>query len=150
MNIVLTEQMFNSNHIYFIEPVVNTVMDNSQFIKIMYSDQNIILNSVYLLLKLKITNIDQYFKKIKYVIDINHDKLILNRIFQIEEEILKKYNCKKKKKYTISDALSSGNIKIFPTLYTEANKKKCMFILKISGMWENETEYGLTYKLLTI
>jgi len=149
MNIVLTEQMFNSNHIYFIEPVVNTVMDNSQFIKIMYSDQNIILNSVYLLLKLKITNIDQYFKKIKYVIDTNHDKMILNRIFQIEEEILEKYNCKKKKKYTISEALSSGNIKIFPTLYTETNKKKCMFILKISGMWENETDYGLTYKLLT-
>jgi len=43
--------------------------------------------------------------------------------------------------------MNIGNIKIF-TDHVDYNKKT--FILKISGIWENEINYGLTYKFIAI
>lgn len=150
MNLVMTENMFDNKHIYFTERVVNTVINNSYFIKILYSNQNIIITGVYILLNLKIQRVDEYFKKLKYVIDMKHDASILNRVFQIEKEILEKYNCRKNKKYSIREMLSGGNIKIYPNQnhIQNTNQKMYTFTLKISGIWENETEYGVTYKIL--
>lgn len=147
MNLVMSETNFDNKHVYFTDRVVNTVIDNSYFIKILYSDENITLTGVYILLNLKIQRVEEYFNKLKYVIDTKHDISILNRVFQIEKEILEKYNCNKIKKYTINEMLSSGSIKLYPNTNVNINKKTYMFILKISGIWENEKEYGLTYKI---
>jgi hypothetical protein len=49
--------------------------------------------------------------------------------------------------YRITDQLSNGFLKIF----NEAEcKSKNEFILKIYGIWENECEYGLTYKFINV
>ena len=47
-------------------------------------------------------------------------------------------------KFLINDQLTVGTIKLF-----EPRKDKNSFILKISGIWETDTHYGLTYKFLT-
>ena len=90
MNIVLTDSQYEADHIYFMEPIVNTIMENSVFIKVIYSNPIIILNGLYLQLDLKLISSEIYFKKVKYTYDINndHNRNMLNKIFNIENSIL--------------------------------------------------------------
>ena len=149
MNVILIPHRFQKEHIYFYEPIENTIMDNSQFIKIVYSTEDLILNGVYLLINLHITSKESYFKKMKYGFDLNNNKELLKSIYNIEEQILQKYNINNKtKKLNIYESLNTGSIKIYPP--PESIKNSNNFILKISGVWENEKEYGLTFKLLTV
>ena len=60
MNLVLDENNYNINNIFFYEPVKNTVMDDSKFIRIIYSDEHVILNGIYL--KLDIDNSNNIVK----------------------------------------------------------------------------------------
>jgi len=150
MNIVLTHNQFNSNNIYFNEPIQNTVMDNSRFIKLIYSNENIMLNGIFLLLNIKIINKETYFKKIKISYDISNsiNKEILMNIYKIEHNILLKYKSTKKPRSIVHETLNSGVIKIFPNIDKDLNNSNNSFILKISGIWEDDNEYGLTYKIL--
>jgi len=170
MNIVLTDSQYEADHIYFMEPIVNTIMENSVFIKVIYSNPIIILNGLYLQLDLKLISSEIYFKKVKYTYDINndHNRIMLNKIFNIENSILDKYSISsinKKKKNIIYDTLISGAIKLYPnaqyndeavsntttnTVTKSVSKVSSsnVFILKISGIWENTNEYGLTYKII--
>jgi len=150
MNIVLTHNQFNSNNIYFNEPIQNTVMDNSRFIKLIYSNENIMLNGIFLLLNIKIINKETYFKKIKISYDISNsiNKEILMNIYNIENNILLKYKSTKKPRSILYETLNSCVIKIFPNIDKDINNSNSSFILKISGIWEDDKEYGLTYKIL--
>ena len=136
---------------YYTEPIQNIIMDNSQFIKIVYSTQDIILNGIYLLVELKHITKEKYFKKIKISYDVNLNKSMLHKIYEIENQLLNKYNIKHKiQRKIIYDTLSNGVIKMFPNNENDIINNKNSFILKISGICENTTEYGLTYKLLVI
>jgi hypothetical protein len=150
MNIVLTHNQFNSNNIYFNEPIQNTVMDNSKFIKLIYSNENIMMNGVFLLLNIKIINKETYFKKIKISYDINNsiNRETLTSIYNIEQNMLLKYKSIKKPRRILYETLNSGVIKIFPNIDKDINNSNNSFILKISGIWEDDNEYGLTYKIL--
>ena len=148
MNIVFTNDQFNISNIYFNEPIQNTVMENSKFIKIIYSNELIILNGLFLLLNLKNINKDNYFKKIKIQYDFNANKEMLQQIYEIENNILNKYNTLKTPRKILYETLNTGTIKIFPNNENDLSNYNNFFILKISGMWEDEYEYGLTYKIL--
>jgi hypothetical protein len=45
----------------------------------------------------------------------------------------------------IYEQMKNGNVKVFNEVY---NKSSGSFILKISGVWETQTNYGLTYKFI--
>ena len=47
MNLVLERENFVFNNIFFYESVKNTVMDDSSFIRIIYSNEDMILNGIY-------------------------------------------------------------------------------------------------------
>jgi hypothetical protein len=148
MNVVLREDQYNIANIYFSEAIQNIIMENSSFIKLIYSNHNIMTTGLFLLVELKNTSKELYFKKIKITYDINANLTTLIRLYEIETEILDKYNSNKKQKKIIYETLSCGSIKIFPNNDEDIVKVNNSFILKISGIWENETEYGVTYKLL--
>lgn len=150
MNVILTQDEYDISHIYYNEPIQNTVMNNSKFIKMIYSNEYIILNGVYLLLNFKNTAKELYFKKIKVKYDINNNKDLLKFIFEVEENILNKYPSLKKPKKIIYDTMITGAIKLFPNDIDDLNNGKNSFILKISGIWEDQNEYGLTYKIISI
>ena len=48
MNLVLEQQTFEKNNIFFQDAVKNTVMNDSNFIRIIYSNKEIILNGIYI------------------------------------------------------------------------------------------------------
>ena len=60
---------------------------------------------------------------------------------------MKKYNTNKLPSNKIYEQIKSGYIKLFSDI---GNKTNCSFILKISGIWETQTNYGLTYKFVKI
>ena len=160
MNIVLSESNFNVEKLYYMEPVINTIIDNSMFIKIIYSNNLIVMNGIYLNLNLTISKSEVYFKKIKYTFDVTniYNNNLLSKLYRIESSILDKYlgNKIKSKRFVIHDTLKNGIIKLFPNNSTNLshytginNNTDYNFVLKISGMWENMSEVGLTYKLTT-
>jgi hypothetical protein len=62
--------------------------------------------------------------------------------------ILNKYsNNSKTQKRSLRNSLNTGVIKYFSMDNKPYNNNK-VFILKISGIWENDTEYGITYKIM--
>jgi hypothetical protein len=151
MNVVIKEEQFKISNIYYTEPIQNIIMDNSQFIKIVYSNQDIMISGIFLLVELKHITKESYFKKIKITYDTSLNKNILNRIYEIENQLLQKYNNNKKiQRKIIYNTLNNGVIKLFPNNENDLINNNNSFILKISGIWENDTEYGLTYKLLCI
>jgi hypothetical protein len=78
-----------------------------------------------------------------------HRELIEN-IRHIEEGLLKKANIRNKTpQFKITEQLRNGNIKIFTDNVEKINTSN-NFLLKISGIWETETSYGVTYKFIKI
>ena len=71
---------------------------------------------------------------------------IIERCKFIENMILKKYKTKKTKSFVINNQLTKGYI-MLSNCYPICKNN---FILKISGIWETETEYGLSFKFINI
>jgi len=146
MNIVLTLDKININNIYYQQPIYNTVMENGDFIKIIYSDENVMITGLHILLPTKPIIIDKYYNKFKLTYDLKHyNNDIFKKIYNLENDILNKYISKKNKKKVLYDFINTNKIILFSNteLYDKNN-----LIIKISGIWENETDYGITYKLL--
>ena len=146
MNLVKNINQYNEDNIYFCEPIKNNVMNEGKFIRILYSTHNLVLNGIYLLVHINDITCDKYYNKYKCNFNTLHNKDIIDNIKTIEENILKKIEIKKIPQLKIYEQLRNGNIKLF----NEVNKSFCSFILKISGIWETQFNYGLTYKFIKI
>jgi len=130
MNIILNINSISSNNIYFYDSVKNTIINNSNFIKITYSNNYFILNGIY----------------IKITIHKNSkNDTILDKINNLETLILSLYNNNKIYNYKIID-----QINYLITKLNNSNKDIINYILKISGIWETDSNIGLTYKFILI
>ncbi len=148
MNIVKTIDQYNEDFVYFCDPIKNNIMNDGNFIRIIYSTPLFILNGIYISVNICHTNIDKYYNKYRCTFDVNHYKETIENIKRIEEGILKKVNIYgKNPQHKIYEQLKNGNIKVFSETFEKINN---MFLLKIAGIWETETEYGLTYKFIII
>jgi hypothetical protein len=147
MNIVKRIDQYDDNNIFFCEPTKNNVMNEGNFIRILYSTNNFVLNGIYLLVSFNDIICEKYYSKYRCCFNVNTHSDVINSIKIIEEELLKKYENNKMPQYKINEQLRNGNLKIFTDI---GNKTVCSFILKISGIWETEDKYGLTYKFIKI
>jgi flagellar basal body rod protein FlgG len=150
MNLVKDLNQYDDSYIIFCEPIKNNVMNDGNFIRILYSTNNFTLNGIYLFISLKDIVCDKYYNKYKCNFNVNNHKDLIEKIKLIEENILKKlenvfYN--KFPQYKINEQLKNGYIKIFQEIQ---NKSNVSFILKISGVWEINSSFGLTYKFIKI
>lgn len=151
MNIVKNIDQYDINCIYFCEPIKNTIMNEGMFIRILYSTPNFILNGVNLALELFDVNVEKYYNKYKCVFNIHNHREVIEQIRLIEESILKKVNSKNKiTSHKIYEQLKNGNIKLFSETMTIDKSSNHLFMLKISGIWETETQIGLTFKFIKI
>jgi hypothetical protein len=148
MNIVKRIDQFNDKCIYFCEPIKNNVMNDGAFIRILYSTSNMVLNGIYILIILNDVVIEKYYNKFKCVFNVAMHKDIIDKLKVIEDKILNMYNIPNKlPQYKINEQLKNGNIKIFNDIEYKNNN---LFVLKISGIWETQTNYGLTYKFIKV
>jgi hypothetical protein len=124
-------------------------MNNGNFIRILYSTPLFVINGVNLFISLNEVNIEKYYNKFKCCFNPNHHKDMIDSIKTIEENLLKNVNIKNKiPQFKIYEQLKNGNIKIFYENIEKFNSN--LFMLKISGIWETEFHYGVTYKFVKI
>ena len=143
---------------------------NGKFTKLVYSDSNIILNGIYVLFPSSTYTIEKV--NIKIFLHFSPMEILqwIKSITTIENDILMNYKnifgVYKTPVYLLSNQLYSGNIKVFNEIekrssvsspssgngnslikYSDGIEKYKKYILKISGVWENEENVGLSYKL---
>ena len=128
MNLCLEIDKFRLYEIYFHESIKNTVLLNSNFIRILNCNEIFTMNGIYFIFNLDNEN----------VINNQIDKLI-----NIEKEILNYYNKNTIHKQKIREQLIFYLKKI-------KNSEIKKFIIKISGIWENSNYIGITNKFIDI
>ena len=131
MNIILNDGDYSINNVYFTECTNDVLNINEIYYKILYSNNIITLNGIYILL-----NINNF----------NSKTAINNYLHNIEMDILNKINSKEFTYiYKLVDSFNrfyNKNILI--------NNTENKYILKIFGIYESNDEYYLNFKFLNI
>ena len=93
---------FNKNYIYFNDPIQNTIINESRFIRIIYSTPNIIFNGINVLVSFVIESVEKQYNKniINYCIEKNENAISI--INNIEKTILDKYCSNKTPSYNLA------------------------------------------------
>jgi hypothetical protein len=148
MNIVKTLDQYNDDFVYFCDPIKNNIMTDAYFIRIIYSTPILVLNGIYTAININHITIEKYYNKYKCIFDVNLYKDLIDKLYTIEDNIIKKINIKGKiPQYKINEQLKNGSIKIFSDNIDKITNK---FLLKIAGIWETDMYYGLTYKFIKL
>jgi hypothetical protein len=148
MNIIDTIENFNIKNVYFTNSLENTVMDNGIFSKIVYSTEDISINGIYLLCNFTNTQIEKIgINKFKVSWNKEKNKELMKKINNIEKDLLEKYG-KPNNNKQLASLLEHSNFRLF----TEKDKlySNSDFLLRISGIWENNDSCGITYKFLEL
>ena len=159
----LNETNTSLQNMFFMEAIKNKIIQGI-FTRLIYSASLFTVNSIYYTFNMNVLHADQFYNKIIY--SFNPNQASLAKIKEIETSILMLYesNMKIKKavQYKIHEILNSGTLKIFKNTKEENNKyiapfkqktvqivsKNICLCLKIIGVWESNTEYGLIYKFI--
>ncbi len=158
-NIMLAEDIdnININNIIISDPIKNSVMQYSNFYKIIFSNNIISFTGLYISFILN----DITLNREKIILNNSNNIDTINKLSNIENIILNNIITNKKKTYKIYELFNNGNIKYcYNDIYIENfnNNHKLLssnntfdkktFILKISGVWENKDSIGITFKII--
>jgi|TARA_B110000495_G_C23027727_1_gene611126 hypothetical protein len=149
MFITLQLDQFEINNIFTSEKTKNNIMNNSDFYRLYFSDEEVITNGIFLKFTLYNVSVERYFNKIKCCFDDSNINTI-NKIIGIEKDILNKCNDFNEMKCTrIEEQMSHNYIKIFDqSNLALGNYKQLAILLKISGIWSSRSQrqLGLTFR----
>ena len=163
MNVVITPTDYKGTQVYFTEKKPNTHIPNSTFNRIMYSTTDFMMNGIYIQFELFVKQIEQNFNIYNCVFDPNHEhnRTMLSIFQTIENGILDKWlrlehsipspqsQIQIQKSMDIIQQLRGGVISVWKNEFHYNDKPQFQhFIIKISGIWENEGGCGLTYKFI--
>ena len=167
---MITESIdsFNSNYVTVCDAIKNSFVIYNNFYKLLYSNNYLTFNGVFILLKLNYS----YIIKDKIFFDINDNYNIIDKINFIEENILNLLSVKKEKQLKLKEFMNNGIIKFSYSDYNNINNSNLKlnninnsnlklnnlnnnfnienFILKISGIWENKDNIGITFKIINV
>jgi hypothetical protein len=151
MFITLQLDQFNINNIFTSEKTKNNIMNNSDFYRLYFSDEELTTNGVFLNFTLQNVIVERYFNKIKCCFDDSNSNMDnINRIINIENKILNKCQDLNDLKCTrIEEQMLHHYIKIFDQSNLALGKyKKLSILLKISGIWSSNSQrqLGLTFR----
>lgn len=171
ININIDISQFSLMNVFFLDTKRNIIMDGN-FTKIIYSNQYFSMNSIFLFFPIEILSVDTILNKrfIKYNPSHSKNQGLIEYVSKIESRILdyfKAYsNINVRNSTLLSKQLNSGSVKIYHEhddhSYESTSCKSrdfsrenpiddvlaSTFTIKISGIWENYQEIGLTYKIL--
>ena len=142
MDLSVPLDKFDIDYIYFGESVTNNVILNGIFNRIYYSNNNFTINGLSISCKFNDIKIERYYNKYKLSFNKEKNMLDLNRIHLLEKDILSKiYIQGKTPIYKLEEQLKYGSIKINDYI-NDLN----ILNLKISGIWQSKTNYGITFR----
>lgn len=162
MNVVINPNEYTDSRLYFTEKRANTHIANSIFNRITYSTNDFIMNGIYIQFELFIKQNEQNFNSNIYNCHFDpqheHNQMMLTIFETIEKSILNKWiqlqhnatSCAKPNlNGDIIQQLRSGVISVWKhDMITHDKPQFQHFIIKISGVWENDVGCGLTYKFI--
>ena len=98
------------------------------------------------------TSLDKTYNKsiLKFHTGDSTNIRIINELTRLEQFILEYYkrttHNTKVTTTTLTDHIWSGNVKVYRDITSIPSNPK--YVLKISGIWEDQTRIGLTYKFM--
>ncbi len=150
MNLSINSLDFQINNVSFLEPKKNILMDGF-FTKINYLSKWFTMSGLFFYLPIKIKSIIREKSCIKFdpYLPDNHE--FIQKFAIIENNLLDFYNSNKQlsfmKQLLLSKQLFNGTLKINYEDINLLQTDETDFIIKISGIWQNSKEIGITYKL---
>jgi hypothetical protein len=149
MNLVKNLDQYDENNLFFCEPIKNNIIKNNSFFsRILYSNNLFTMNGICLFIHFNEVEFEKYYSKYKCIFNVFTNKNIIDNIKIIEENILKKYETTKIPILKLYEQIKNGNMYFYLNINNFSSKNS--FILKISGIWETHSSYGLTYKFISI
>lgn len=167
----------NVNNIITNNKIKNNIMNNSYFYRVYYSTKDFTSNGIVTNFTLKNIKIEKSYNKKKIKILTTENNFILNKIIMLEKQLLDYLNFPKKKKFMIKEQIDQHFLKViindpndkYNIKYSkhsnsfknraslmkqnsETSKltEKINVVLKISGFWESNQEYGLTFRIIAV
>ena len=151
MFLTVNIENFNEKNVLLNDPVKNILRAGCEFIKIIYSDENIILNGIYI--KVSLSDIEILKKKTDvYKLKINKDMNmdVIKLLLKIEQNILNMIDKKIVKVYSLKTELLKlkliklhGQTNLNGGLYNNMD-----FIIRIFGIWNDKVRCGLNYQII--
>jgi len=149
--------VFNLNdivieNVFFLEARNNIIMDG-KFTKIVYSDENVVANGIYVTIPLNDYTRDNSHGRIILKHTKNNDAII-KRVCEFEYYILKYFKHlnenNKHTKFLLREQLDTMFVKVYRgnSNYSHDIVTDSKLSLKISGVWEDSDSIGLTYKIM--
>ena len=135
-------------NIYFLDSKKNILMDGT-FTKLMFMNEWFTMNGIYIAFPIFVQNIEKnptMGQKHTVIFAVNAHLDLIEKIEALERAILSRYGTYENTKipmYNINHSLRMGIFKLYKTI-----QKNTEFALKISGIWENAKNYGLSYKIV--
>ena len=143
MNVVCKVTNFQEPNLFFSEKKKNIVM-NGTFTKILYSMAYISIMGMYFDFTINGNILNN-----KYYFNAYENMELILKFANVEKKILHSYQNQHSRRdkrcaYVLHNHLLQGHLKV----YTKKEIKNKKYVLKVSGIWENADEIGITYKLL--
>ena len=147
MNLIVDFCYFDYKCVCFSECKKNIVI-NGNFTKIIYSDDCISMNGLFLNLPMQVISIENGFM----IFNMNHaNQIIVKYLYDFECEILRRYlrqsGLHKNINMALHNQLIQGRCKLYKD-NSNNHSKLSKIVLKISGIWESKTDIGLTFKFI--
>ena len=153
MNLILEE--IDPKCLVYHQPVRNTVMDESEFMRVGYSTHLFAMNGVYTTIQLNGEVSDCFFNKSRVSYQLDSDNLEqIDKMVKMEQEILSRAGISGREEMTkLKEQLLSKSIRVFNNDPEVASPMSCdntEIVVKISGVWMTDRAYGLTFKFFQI
>ena len=143
MNIYHKLENLKLNDIMFYKPTINKIAHYMYFYKVAYNIESFVLNT--LLIEVDIKDIIVIKDNTNYKVSILIDDAFLNKIKDVELALLNKMNKIINKQVMMS---CYKFLLIHKNVYTyNEYPTNIKLFLRISGIWESDTQIGLTTKL---
>jgi hypothetical protein len=172
MNFILDKDDFYIDHVHFSEVKHNIIIDGN-FTKLFYCGPYYVLNNIFIDMEIVPKDIRQIHSSYymdgnnnnKYIMyfDLNENIETLQKIVEIEKNILDYYlkyrGVQKIPEYIFKNQIMNKNLKFYKQNhqktyhyqqedYQQLQYNQHKFYLKISGIWENNMQIGITYKIV--
>ena len=156
MYLIKQLSQYDEKCVYFGEPIKNNVVCDGNFIRLLYSSETIVFNGIYLELNFSEPLLEKHYNKRKCVFSTLNNEGIISKLGEIELNLLNLINLPEKTKHRkLLEQLNNGCIKFIcettpsPPLQQQ-QQRKSRIVIKISGIWETEHDYGLTFKFMVL
>ena len=150
MNIILDPSTFSLSEIFLADKKRN-ILINGHFTKILYSNQHLVLNSIYYHISMASSSISTTDNDMFMHYDICNARniFIMKELADIEYKLLDYYkhfyNLSANISTSIEKRLQYGKIKLYCE-DSSAITPNTQIVIKISGIWETAHEIGLAIK----